>query len=239
MIDGKEEPSSALPVRERYVYALPFQRPLIESVSPQFATMSNPLVLHGQNLKSQSVKVLFGTLPPVTPAAGKIKNNKIEVSLPVGLRAGVNTVRVVHEMDLATGAHRIFESNTAAFMLRPVITLPLAPPAITSTKVVSGITLKTGTIELTFNPRVEKSQRVVLLLNQFEPPAGTVPFAYQFNAPKDNGITAPATETDNIKFNFTDVADGKYLVRVRVDGAENELEYDNTTGKYTGPQVPI
>ena len=238
LIDGKEEPTSPLPVRERTVYALPFLRPLIESVSPQFATMSNPLVIHGQNLKSQSVKVLFGTLPPVTPAAEKIKNNKIEVSLPAGLRAGVNTVRVVHEINLATGAHRIFESNTAAFMLRPIITLTPALPVITSTKVVAGITLKTGTITLTFNPKVEKSQQVVLLLNQLEPPAGTVPYAYQFNAPKDNGIAAPATETDNITFDFTDVAANKYLVRVRVDGAENALKSDSS-GKYTEPMVTI
>jgi hypothetical protein len=234
LIDGKEEPTSPLPVRERYVYALPFQRPLIESVSPQFATMSNPLVIHGQNLKGQSVKVLFGTLAPVTPAAGKIKNNKIEVPLPAGLRAGVNTVRVVHEIDLATGGHRIFESNTAAFMLRPK--LKTAP----TTDNVTGAAVKKGEIKLEFKqPLIEKKQRVVLLLNQFEPPAGTVPFAYQFNAPKDNGIAAADIETDEIIFNFKDVAAGDYLVRARVDGAETELKYDNTTGKYIEPKVTI
>jgi hypothetical protein len=234
LIDGKEEPTSPLPVRERTVYALPFQRPLIESVSPQFVTMSNPLVIHGQNLKSQSVKVLFGALPPVTPANDKIKNNKIEVLLPVGLRAGVNTVRVVHEMDLATGAHRIFESNTAAFMLRPGLKTP------PTTHNVTGAAVKKGEITLKFKqPLLEKKQRVVLLLNQLNPPAGTVPFAYQFNAPKDNGIAAADIETDEIIFDFKDVAASDYLVRARVDGAETELEYDNTTGKYIKPKVTI
>lgn len=229
LIDGKEEPTPPLLVRERSIYTLPFQRPIIESVSPQFAVMSKSLVLHGQNLKSQSVKVLLGDLPPVIPDSDKIKNNKIEVTLPVGLRAGVNTVRVVHEIDLTTGAHRIFESNTAAFMLRPEFKSGTPPKWEAST----------SEMELKFDqPFIGKRQRVFLLLNQYDPPAGQEPFTYQFKAPKNNGIPPSGTQTDSINIVCTGVAAGDYLVRVRVDGAESALESD-ASGKYTGPKVTI
>jgi len=229
LIEGKDEPTSPLPVRERSVYALPFHRPIIESVSPQLAVMSKPLVLRGQNLKGQSIKVFFGDLPPVIPASDKIKNHEIEVSLPMGLRAGVNTVRVVHDLDLTTGAHRIFESNTAAFMLRPEFKSTALPKWKPST----------SEMELTFDqPLIEKKQRVVLLLNQYDPPAGQESLAYQFKAPKDNGIPPAGTETNSIKISCPGLASNDYLVRVRVDGAESALKSD-ASGKYIGPKVNV
>jgi hypothetical protein len=208
---------------------MPFQRPVIHQLSPQFAVMSKTLILHGQNLKGQSVKVLFGDLPPVIPAVGNIKNNVIEVSLPVGLRAGVNTVRVVHEMNLATGPHRIFESNTAAFMLRPEFKSGTPPKWESSTSL----------MELTFDqPFIGKKQRVVLLLNQYNPPAGQEPVAYKFKASKNNGIAPGDTETDSINILCKGVAAGDYLVRVRVDGAESALISDGS-GKFIEPKVTI
>lgn len=229
LIDAKEEPTAALPVREGSVYVLPFQRPVIEEVSPQFAVMGSPLVIKGQNLKGQVVKVLFGDLPPVTPAAGKIKNNQIEVPLPAGLRAGVNTLRVVHEMSLATGPHRIFESNTAAFMLRPMLKSSTPPNWDSATSL----------LELKFDqPLIGKKQQVVVLLNQYDPPAGQEPLAYQFKAPRNNGIGPGDSETDTINFLCKGVVAGNYLVRVRVDGAESALESDGS-GKYIKPNVSI
>lgn len=234
LIDGKVVPSPALPVREPKVFVTPFHRPHIESVSPQFVIANDTLEINGQNLKSKSVKVVFGTVA-VDPDIDKIKNKKIEVTLPVELRAGVNTVKVVHELYInqQTGPHKAVESNTAAFMLRPVfkegpvflvVTLP-----DNSTK---------ETIKLVIKPNVGKSQQVVLLLNQLNPPTNQPPLAYQFNAPQGNGITGSNTETDTITFTITDVDPGNYLVRARVDGAESPLEFDSNN-KFDGPKVNI
>lgn len=235
LIDGKTVPSSALPVQERKVFVLPMLRPLIESVSPQFASLSEALTIRGNNLKSKSVFVDFETVS-VVPSQDKIQGRQIEVTLPSGLRAGVNTVKVVHafEMNSLTGPHRAFESNTAAFVLRPELK---AAPAISG---VTGTTTKKGKITLKFKPDVGKLQNVVLLLNQLNPPAGKAPKAYQFEAPPGNGITNPnITETDNITFAFSGVATGKYLVRARIDGAETKLETDPITGEYDSPNVTI
>jgi hypothetical protein len=235
LIDGKTVPSSALPVQERKVFVLPILRPLIESVSPQFASMSDPLIIQGNNLKSKSVIVDFGAVS-VAPAQDKIQGKQIEVTLPAGLRAGVNTVKVVHTLDIngLTGPHKAFESNTAAFVLRPE--LKAAP----TTSGVTGTAKKKGKITLKFKPDVGKLQNVVLLLNQLNPPPDKAPLAYQFESPPDNGITDPnIAETDTIKFVFSDVSAGKYLVRARVDGAETKLETDPATGEYDSPKVTI
>jgi hypothetical protein len=235
LIDGKGVPGPAMPVREPNIFVTPFSRPHIESISPQLATLNQPLEINGQNLKNKSVKVVFGKVS-VDPDINKIKNKKIEVTLPTELRAGVNTVKVVHELDInqQTGPHKAVESNTAAFMLRPVFK---KDPEFSVVTLPDGSTKET--IELVIKPKVEKSQQVVLLMNQLNPPTNQAPLAYQFNAPADNGITGSITETDTITFTIKDVDPGIYLIRARVDGAESPLEFDSTLNQYVGPQVTI
>jgi len=230
LIDGRDESHAALPVRDRNVVVMPFLRPHIESVSPQFATMNEPFFVRGQNLKGQAVSLLFGSLTPLIPPGGKIKNNEISVNLPAGLRAGVNTVRVVHSVVLPTGPHKIIESNTAAFMLRPLFST-VTPPAWVPAS---------SEMRLEFDlPQIGKKQKVFLLLNQVNQPFGQEPKAYRFNAPKDNGISTSGTETNLIRITCSGVESGDYLIRARVDGAETGLIYNETAGKYTGPLVKI
>jgi hypothetical protein len=95
-----------------------------------------------------------------------------------------------------------------------------------------------------FTPRITKSQRVQLLLNEFHAPATRAAFAYVFPAPNENGIAAPAQETDQVVFKVKNVAAATYLVRVQVDGAESSLERDTVVGgptfnEFIGPSVTI
>jgi hypothetical protein len=128
--------------------------------------------------------------------------------------------------------HRGFESNAAAFVLRPTIT------ATVSNVQGSGDTPRNADVEVVFDPSVGKSQRVVLLLNEFQPPSDRTPLAYTFDAPSRDEPTAP-DETDTITIPIRGVAPGIYLLRAQVDGAESPLGLDDATGQYDSPQVAL
>jgi hypothetical protein len=164
------------------------------------------------------------------PAPPDLGQNRIKILLPSQagvLRAGVQGVQVVHEIYLGDPlvAHRGVESNVAAFILHPKLDPPVSPAS--------------GTITLTFDPHVGRSQRVTLLLGESNPPAGNPGRAYSIAAPPENGITtAGQTETAAIKFSLANVDPGDYLVRVQVDGAESSFGVDSA-GRFSAPIVTI
>ena len=238
-IEGKERPGPSLPVRERNIFVMPFNNPSVESVSPQFVKAGGEINIKGMNLKSDSVKVLFGSTSSA-PDKDKIKNDEIILTLPADLRAGINTVRVVHELDFKTPKepHKGFESNIGIFILRPAISNPGTENVISST--VNGTVFKNGNLKADFVPKIGKEQKVALMLNQYNTPSGKTPAAYNFDAPLNNGITDPdIKETATIMIPFEKVIEGEYLVRVMVDKAESELGFDNATGLYNSPKIHI
>jgi len=107
-------------------------------------------------------------------------------------------------------AHRGVESNVAAFVLRPIITIDDA------TKVVN------------VSPTIGQRQRVVILLNEV---AENTPAAYTLVIPSRDA------DTNEISIPVSGVEAGPYLVRVQVDGAESLLDVKD--GEYAGPKVVI
>jgi len=154
--------------------------------------------------------------------------------LPENLRAGLQGVQVVHYMQMETPPepHRGFESNVAAFVLRPTVT------ATVDNVQGSGNNPRNADINVEFNPKVGRSQRVVLLLNEFQPSSDRPAQAYTFSVPPRNEPEDP-DETDSIAIPISGVLPGTYLVRVQVDGAESPLDFDETTGQYNSPQVTL
>jgi len=105
--------------------------------------------------------------------------------------------------------------------------------------VIDGVTLRSATITATFIPLVGRTQRVKLLLYEFNAPQGRPARAFRFEAPPANGIASPAEmDTGTIAFGVRRVFPGSYLARVQVDSAESPLTID-TKGLYNGPQVTI
>jgi len=229
----------ALPVAERKIHVMPFRQPVIETVEPQSVAAGEVLLIQGLNLKGDPLKVSLG-LVTVVPDPGQITDSKIEINLPPELRAGVTAVQVIHELDLGTPEepHRGFESNLAVFVLRPTITVTTDH---VEDIVENGVPLKKGEVIVHFNPKVGKDQRVVLLLNQFDPPPDVPAKAFSFAVPVGNGIADPETETASltVPFKIRKKDEGPYVVRVRVDGAESHLTTDPIAGKYKFPQVTI
>jgi hypothetical protein len=223
LIEGDESPRPSLPVRERHLRVLPFQRPAIEEISPQILGPGETLTILGRNLKADPVQVRFRDAVAV-PAV--VTDERLDVVLPPGLPAGVNTAQVVHLLDFGTGgasdSRRIFESNVAAFVLAPRIRIGEPPgpePVFSSVPRDADFTLEVA-------PPVGRAQEVRLLLGN-----RTIALPPQ---PAD----APPTTTA-LTFRIPrDFPTGEFLVRVQVDGAQSRLTSDAALD-YVGPRVRI
>jgi hypothetical protein len=155
----------------------------------------------------------------------------MQATLPAGLLAGIRTVQVLHDLDFETPnePHRGFQSNVAAYMLRPDPT----PGAFTNV-VDLGDGLRSAEIDVTFSPEVGKEQQVLLLLNEMGPQGR----AYSFAAPLRNDPADPDTQP-TLTFTIPSAVAGTYLLRVQVDSAESELQTDLVTGAFNGPTVTL
>ena len=106
-------------------------------------------------------------------------------------------------------------------------------PAIVSTSVAA------TDVTATLKPRVGKTQRATLLLNELNPPTTRAARAYSFEAPPRKPTDPP--DTDSLKFPISGVVAGNYLARVQIDGADSALEPDPDPNnpRFIGPKVTI
>ena len=219
LIESDRPARSALPVRERRLFVLPFKRPVINAVQPQIIAPTETLRIQGYNLKADEMRIRFDgeTLENLPPE--NVTNREISIEPPADLQAGVKTLQIVHYVnyepvetnppDLREG----FESNTVAFILRPQITTA-APISVA----------QGDTLTLSVASPVGQRQRVTLFL-------GDQAIAAE---PRSAG-DSPTTSLDfSIPAEFTP---DSYLARLRVDGAESELLPE--TGPYTDPTIEV
>lgn len=255
-IDGQESVSSALPVRARNIYVRTFEAPVIEKVLSKALPADQPsatrpivsgdtLVLTGLRLKGDVTRIRLSGAE-ITPSEVSPTEISFVLSAPPfpadTLRAGAQGIQVIHDINMGTPEtpHKGFESNVAAFVLRPSVAVGAVN--ITNTSVVDGTTFHNATVVLNFTPRVGVAQRVALLLNEFDPPPppNRAPYAYRFDAPVtplNPGDLSVASLTASV----THVASAKYLVRVQVEGAESVLQTDADPNnpKFISPQVNL
>ncbi|MGH9944180.1 MAG: DUF4255 domain-containing protein [Pyrinomonadaceae bacterium] len=256
LIESRRSTKSALPVRARNIYVVPFKQPVIELIKSQ-ATAIDPvsvdqpilaghrLVLAGQQLRGEETTVSVNGME-VAPAAGDITETQIIVPLPPSLVAGVQGVQLIHRRLLGSPpvSHRGVESNVAAFVLRPRIIEPIGIGGVQGT----GGAPRSATVNLHLEPAVGPSQRAVLLLNELVPtssPPGSleaVAQSYSFNVPARLNLQSPPSipplPSNNLSIPVSGVKAGTYLVRVQVDGAQSPLGTD-ALGRYHSPQLVI
>lgn len=229
LIESRRPARPSLPVRQRLLTVLTLEQPAIEKVVAE-AGENEPIeagkafLIHGQNLKRASTQVWIGDVV-VTAAATEILPERIRVALPAalpaGLTAGVQAVRIVQPVDLGDPAvpHRGFESNAGPFALRPQVKD-------------AQVDAPNKEVVVKLHPKVKRSQRVELLLNRLDPPANTPPNGYSLVAkPLDPAVA----EEETVRFPYSGVEAGKYLVRARVDGAESWPEM--VAGEFAKPEV--
>ncbi len=238
LIESQKSTRSALPVLKYKSIVLPLVRPQIAAVASTAPLPADPRItaastveIAGSSLKGEVTRVRLGEAF-VPPPSLTVTPNRITFPLVgiAGLRAGVLGVQVVQEVLMGEPdpgvPHRGVESNAAALVLHPVVTVP------------ASVAAATGTLNIKFTPAVGKVQRVTLFLYELDAPEDRPARSYSFPAPRDNGITGLATETAAIDFAFSNVETGDYLVTVQVDGAESILSVDGT-GKFASPKVKI
>jgi hypothetical protein len=246
LIESNRPAKNALPVAARNVYITTFDQPVIESVAnsaDEAAAIDalSTIVIKGMQLRGDNTQVLVGGID-MTANVTDLLETQITVAfpgpLPAGMHAGIQTAQVVHLRKMGTPEvdHAGVESNIEAFVLRPIIKTN-APSGVVAS-VVDGVNVNSGKIKIDFNPQVGKTQPVVMLLNELNPPSNRAARAYSFKAAPGNGVVDPNTETPSVTIAFTNVVPGDYLVRAQVDGAESTLELDGT-GKYAKPRVTI
>lgn len=120
-------------------------------------------------------------------------------------------------------------SNLQAFVLSPTIA--------NTTVVLNPIANVFFRIGIEVSPDLQKGQRVMLILNETNLPAGVEPVSYTFLLPPEQlaTILAPVdTATFDIK---SDIKAGRYLVRIQVDGAASPLITNN--GEFIEPFLDI
>ncbi len=243
LIEGNEVPRQPLPVKKPLVYVLPFSAPVLSTIYPTTAEnllpqqranqpirLSDTLTILGQHLRGSNTLTtnvkISGQLATSTPIDGN--PNKLSITLPTTLYAGVQGLQVVQSLLLGdpnnpdnpdpniAKPHDGFESNVLPFVLHPTITTiaPISPASI--------ITDANGniatTITLTLAPSVGPRQRVMLLLNEL--PHGNN-HAYTFSTP------ARIADTNTLAFSISGVAKAIYILRVQVDGADSLIGTGN------------
>lgn len=256
LIESKRSTQSALPVRNRKLYVVPFAQPAIDRVV-NAADEREPieagatLLVKGREFSGEGLSVNIDGIEFIPAATGTTPGQislALASPLPAGLYAGVKGVQVIRRFSMGDPEtpHRGFESNVAAFVLRPKIT---NGPAIAASDVLARVDssetsggvvshLRAGALRVRLEPNAGRNQRVTLLLNEFNAPAGNVPHAYSFSAPAGNGVVDPAPDTASVTIPFRRVLAGKYLVRVQVDGAESVPGQD-AAGLFSKPVVDL
>jgi hypothetical protein len=229
-IESERARRAPLPVRRRQVVALPFSSPFIadltrdvpfEGMAVAVAETGDTIVLTGRNLRAPSTRVRIGTVLSVIPAP---QPDRITMTVPATVSAGVQTVQVIHDVLLPSEpgqppvAHRGFESNLAALVVLPKL-LGLSPsPAGPGTVVTA-----------TVDPPVLAQQERTLLLGDF-----TVP-----GEPVAPGTPPSTTATFRLPSGTKRLPPGSYLARVRIDGADSRLNINPVTTAFDGPLLAV
>ena len=246
LIESSRSTKTPLPVRERNIYVNPIKQPVISKIKSQSGP-GNPiiqnqkilhnfrLVIEGENLKSENLKIILDGIELATaPAPDEISNSQIIFQLPQGIAAGIHGLQVSGPVKMGTPEvlHRGVESNVEALILCPVID----PVSIEVTNVIgSGNSGRSAHIGMNVKPAIGPQQRILLLMNQVNNAPGTAPLAYSFQSIIPLSPPEPAEEITVV---VSGVKAGTYLVRIQVDGTESPLGTD-INGKYNSPLLLI
>ncbi|MEH2250336.1 DUF4255 domain-containing protein [Nostoc sp.] len=208
---------------------LMLSEPIIEKVTmPAQAeahiTVGSTLLIQGKQLRGDITKVRLSNIDKLfTPF--DVQDTQVSIQVPP-LRVGVQSVQIIHKCLVNKEQHNLVESNVMPFVLHPKITVETLH--VTSLQGNDG-DLRSIDINVKFSPKVNKDQRVILLLNQI---SKNEPVIYSCLAPTQT------EDADAIAIPLQNIKPGEYLVRVKVDGADSLL-YKNQTGEYDSPRITI
>jgi hypothetical protein len=218
LVEADETPQEALPVRVADVRTVTFAQPVIDRVrraTDEPITALTTIRIEGERLRGELTRVLLDDVQYT--GALDVEHAVVTATLPGTMYAGVHRAQIVHLIGFGTPPtfHRGVESNVAPFLLHPIVNGGATISGRTA-RVVGTQTFVSGTLTIPLSPSVERTQRVLLLLNNRSAADGT---AYSFTAaPRPDGPLDPI-DTPSVAIAFTDVLAGTYYLRAQVDGA--------------------
>ncbi|HEY0183324.1 MAG TPA: DUF4255 domain-containing protein [Rhodopila sp.] len=240
LIETKAPIVSALPVLARNLIVRPFLEPSIQQIDPQILAFgpAASITITGTNLTGRDTVVVFGGNPQVPRTPTVIGNGATVSVTPPPLLAGINTLRVVRQVDLGVNPKApLVESNVASFILQPVIRRAVALPhdyLITIGPPDTTVTPPVIPITVTLDPPITATQKISLILNKTNLAVGEAPQSYMFDA-EAKDIAPP----DRALVHIQGVPAGDYLARIRIDGADSPLDVDPVTKAYVTPKVTL
>jgi Pvc16 N-terminal domain len=238
IIEGKETPSIALPVKKPLVTVLPFRRPTISRLLSQkpgdtFPKPNEPivvgdmLILQGKQLLGDAgittlIQIAKELVPPNDQDAS---NTQLSVVVPPTATIGIQGVQVVQQMLLgdpkvagSVKPHASFESNIVPFVVHPVIT-KITPDNLVD----DGQGFFSGNITIEVTPELAENQRIVLLLNEQNNPDDPAAYSFIINSLSKESIL---NDPKSVKIPIAQVKRALYSLRLQVDGAESILGDD-------------
>jgi hypothetical protein len=233
LIEGDKPGKSAIPVQGRQFFVTATQSVINQVISEKGISrhfvLNDTIIVGGRRLDSNNVKVKIGdaTLTPNEISDTEIKLNLAQ--LPAAeintLRAGVQTLQIVHSEENSNSNYGIIGSNILPFVLCPTVSKDQNPQAV-----VTGYENNTcdAIIRILLDLRVDIGQRVFLLLNERN---SVDPLSYVFPSQQRS------ESTREMVFAVKNINLGEYFVRVQVDGAESLLE--TNSDEYIYPVVEI
>jgi len=225
LVEGRDRARAILPVQRRDLRVVPQRRPHVDAVEA-LGGPGQPIVagttvrILGRSLRAEGARVLLRgeEAVPMTVSDRELRLTLGSPPLaPEAVRAGVQGLQVVMPLSLGDPAtpHRGFESNAAAFVLRPRLSGPSAAG---------------GALTLAVDPVIGASQRVQLLLDGT--PGSPPDRHYTFDLP------ARLADTSMLTVPIPGVAGGPYFARLQVDGAQGPLDLDPASPTF-GPLVTV
>lgn len=222
LITDDEIPEPSLPVIEPRLYSVSQDLPEIDRVVPQQLVFgeSSCITLRGRNLAAAGTSVQVGGRPAgIRTGSG----GSLVVTLPTELVPGVQRVRVARDVEIGKppSSHRVFESNVASFVLRPVL---------------AALDLEGHRMLLRIEPMVAGDQRAMVLLNQLDGDQAR-PLSFSL-------LAEPSDDGEALVVQIAGVDPGTYLIRVAVDGVTTPLYQDPDPAspsyqQFIGPKVEI
>jgi hypothetical protein len=192
-------------------------RDLIAGIEP-----GDWVAIEGTALGSEQMRVRLGSRV-LTVAAANASSARVDVELPVGIRAGLTAIQVEHLFTpTGGGADRLWErSNT-----QPVVITPQLVSHVVDGSVDAG--RFTGTVTATLAHPVGTEQVAALLFN---PLPGSVQDPVSLRCrPRD-------TDGTEVVADLRDVTAENYLIRVEIDGAGSALSMGPTG--FDGPVADL
>ena len=222
LIESIKEPVVPLSVQERKIFVSQMKPPVIERIEPTILqwesnNVKRRIEIIGKNLNAEIMRVVIGKelIIPLDLLV-EISENKVIAELPEELGVGSKRIQIVHGftdedncMDNFDTQHLKYESNSLPLVITPRILTTFPIQVLIDTK-----------FNVQFEPPLEEDQKVQVMIGEESFPQNTVA-----------GQTTISIDTSGF-------SPGRFLFRLRVDGADSLLVSgpDNT---YVGPEIVV